>query len=129
MASRNTEDLHPDLQPLAKKFEAECAKEGVTALIYMTYRPDKEQDELYALGRTKPGKKVTNAKGGKSDHNFTINGKPASKAFDAVPLIHGKAVWNDATLWAKMGKVAARVGLQWGGNWKGFVDKPHFYIS
>ena len=28
-----------------------------------------EQDELYAQGRTKPGKIVTNAKGGKSNHN------------------------------------------------------------
>jgi peptidoglycan L-alanyl-D-glutamate endopeptidase CwlK len=106
---------------------------SVDALIYMTYRSPEEQNELYAKGRTKPGKIVTNAKGGQSDHNFTLDGKPASKAFDAVPLrkIEGKnrAVWNDPKLWALMGEVAERIGLKWGGNWKNFVDKPHFYID
>jgi peptidoglycan L-alanyl-D-glutamate endopeptidase CwlK len=133
MASRSIDDLHPDLQPKAKEFKKECAKEGIDALIYMTYRSNEEQDELYARGRTKPGKKVTNAKGGNSSHNFTIDGKPAAKAFDAVPLrkVDGKnrAIWNDPNLWDLMGEVAERIGLKWGGNWKRFVDKPHFYID
>ncbi len=133
MASRSVKDLHPDLQPLAEKFKAECRKEGVDVLIYMTHRSNEEQNELYAKGRTAPGPKITYAKGGQSDHNFTIDGKPASKAFDAVPLrvIDGKnrAVWNDPKLWELMGEVAERIGLKWGGNWKRFVDKPHFYID
>lgn len=128
MASRKIEDLHPDLQTPAKEFVIECEREGIPVLIYTTYRSNEEQNELYARGRTVPGKKVTNAKGGQSDHNYTIDGKPAAKAFDAVPLRLGKAIWNDPVLWSKMGEIAEKIGLKWGGTWKKFVDKPHFYI-
>lgn len=128
MASRKIEDLHPDLQTKAREFVIECEREDIPVLIYMTYRSNEEQDELYARGRTVPGKKVTNAKGGQSDHNFMIDDKPAAKAFDAVPLRLGKAIWNDPVLWSKMGEIAGKIGLKWGGNWKKFVDKPHFYI-
>jgi peptidoglycan L-alanyl-D-glutamate endopeptidase CwlK len=133
MASRRIDDLHPDLQGKAREFVQECKKEGIEVLIYMTYRSNEEQNELYAKGRTAPGPKVTNAKGGQSDHNFMLDGKPAAKAFDAVPLrvIEGKKrpVWNDPKLYELMGEVAERVGLKWGGNWKKFVDRPHFYID
>ncbi len=133
MASRKIEDLHPDLQPKARAFVAECGAEGIDVLVYCTYRSDAEQDDLYALGRTKPGKIVTKLPGGKSDHNFTINGKPAAKAFDAAPerLVNGRkeVIWNDPELWKIMGQVAERVGLKWGGNWKKFKDQPHFYID
>ncbi|MDD3002121.1 MAG: M15 family metallopeptidase [Candidatus Riflebacteria bacterium] len=133
MASRSLDDLHPKLRNLAKTFKKICLREGVPVLIYMTYRSNEDQDELYAQGRTKPGNIVTNVKGGKSDHNFTLNGKPASLAFDAVPIRktdNGDAlIWNDPNLWAKMGDIAQEIGLKWGGNWKKFVDKPHFYIE
>ncbi len=132
--SRSVSHLHPKLQPLAEEFKKRCRAEGVDVLIYMTYRSNKRQEELYAKGRTAPGKKVTNARGGQSDHNFTQDGEPASLAFDAVPLRKNHvgrnvAIWNDPQLWAKMGEVAGEVGLLWGGNWKRFVDKPHFYIK
>lgn len=133
MSSRSLDDLHPNLQNLAKVFKNICSHEGVPVLIYMTYRSNEEQDELYAQGRTKPGKIVTYAKGGKSDHNFTLNGKPASLAFDAVPVRkteHGDVlIWNDPDLWKKLGEVARELNLKWGGNWKKFIDKPHFYIE
>lgn len=133
MASRSLDDLHPKLRNLAKVFQTLCEREGVPVLIYMTYRSNEEQDELYAQGRTKPGKIVTYVKGGGSDHNFILNGKPASLAFDAVPVRkteHGEvAIWNDPRLWARIGEIGQEVGLKWGGNWKKFVDKPHFYIE
>lgn len=134
MKSRKLEHLHPKLQLLAKEFVKQCAKDGIDALIYMTYRSSLVQDELYAKGRTAPGKIVTNAKGGQSDHNHTENGEPASLAFDACPQrksIYGRweCVWNDPFLWKKMGEIAEEVGLLWGGNWKRFLDRPHFYIK
>jgi len=129
MASRRIEDLHPDLQPLARKFLEECMAEGIDVLIYMTYRSNEEQDGLYAQGRTKPGNIVTNARGGHSSHNCVDpDGKPAAKAFDAVPRRGKELVWSDPALWNVMGCIANDVGLKWGGNWESFVDKPHFYI-
>jgi peptidoglycan L-alanyl-D-glutamate endopeptidase CwlK len=45
-----------------------------------------EQDALYAMGRTAPGKIVTNVKGGYSYHNYGM-------AVDCVPSIHGSTSW------------------------------------
>jgi peptidoglycan L-alanyl-D-glutamate endopeptidase CwlK len=95
MASRRIEDLHPALQPLAREFLSRCSARQVDVLIVCTYRDGAEQDALYAQGRTKPGARVTNAKAGQSAHNHTIDGKPAARAFDAVPLLHGKPIWED----------------------------------
>lgn len=47
-------------------------------------------------------------------------------ALDVVPLIGGKPVWTDADLWARIGKIGVRVGLEWAGNWEAFREAPHF---
>lgn len=85
MPSRKLEDLHPTLQPIVGKFLERCEAAGLNILITCTYRSSAEQDALYAQGRTKPGAKVTHARGGQSRHNDTLDGKPASTAFDIVP--------------------------------------------
>ena len=140
MPSRHILDLHPDLQPLALAFLARCAARQVDVLIVCTYRSGAEQDALYAIGRTKPGARVTNAKAGQSAHNFTINGRPAAKAFDAVPLLHGRPIWEDPRDadadwtndfgWKVMGEVAAELGLVWYGRpGSAFREAPHFQLA
>ena len=71
----------------------------------MTYRSNMEQDQLYAQGRNgAPGSIVTYVKGGQSDHNYTIDGKPASLAFDAAPIdSKGNIKWDDSNSLKKMG--------------------------
>jgi peptidoglycan L-alanyl-D-glutamate endopeptidase CwlK len=140
MSSRRIEDLHPALQQLAVRFVERCAERQVDVLIVCTWRSGEEQDALYAIGRTKPGKRVTNAKAGQSSHNTMLNGKPAARAFDAVPLLYGKPVWEDPRDkdqdwtndfgWRIMGEVAAELGLDWYGlpNAK-FREAPHFQLS
>ena len=54
---------HPRLQVLAAELLEECRKENLKIQIGETLRTKEEQDALYAQGRTKPGKIVTNAKG------------------------------------------------------------------
>jgi peptidoglycan L-alanyl-D-glutamate endopeptidase CwlK len=140
MPSRNILDLHPDLQPLALSFLARCSARQVDVLIVCTYRSGAEQDALYAIGRTKPGAKVTNARAGQSAHNHTIDGRPAAKAFDAVPLLHGKPIWEDPRDadadwsndfgWKVMGEVAAELGLVWYGRpGSAFREAPHFQLA
>lgn len=118
ISSRKIEDLR--LIPAAKcrAFIATCAKEGIDVVITSTYRDAESQNALYAQGRTAPGKKVTNVQGGDSFHNWRC-------AFDFVPVVGGKAVWDDDKTWAKCGALAQSVGLEWGGAWTVFVDKPH----
>ena len=129
MASRKLSDLHPDVQPLAQKFLDKCAAENIDILVTCTYRSPKEQNILYAQGRTTPGKIVTNAKAGQSNHNHEIGGFPASKALDVVPLRGGKPVWgtkgDDLNLWMRIGEIGESVGLEWAGRWKRMREFPH----
>ena len=115
--SRDIKDLTPDTRAKAIKFKAKCLAAGIDALITCTYRDNECQADLYAQGRTKPGKRVTKAGPGHSYHNYRL-------AFDFVPLVAGKAIWNDDKLWSQCGAIAQECGLEWGGNWQ-FTDKPH----
>ena len=92
--------------------------EGIEILVTSTLRSFDEQAELFAIGRSKPGEKVTNAEPGKSWHNFGL-------AFDVVPLVNGKAVF-DSPFWNRIGELGKQVGLTWGGDFQSFKDKPHF---
>ena len=143
--SRLLSELHPQVEAMCRTFMAGCAAKGLDVLITCTYRSRAEQDELYAQGRTKPGKIVTNAKGGQSSHNFTMGGKPASLAFDIVPLRHGKPVWgvtgdgmddnptdddrDDLELWQRIREVAETAGLASASRWKTMREWPHFEIQ
>lgn len=123
--------LHPSVREEVHKIIEECDK-ALTgkAKIRVTQasRTFKEQDDLYAIGRTKPGKKVTNARGGQSIHNYGF-------AVDICLVIDGKiASWdtvkdwdNDQVAdWYECVKIFAKYGWDWGGNWKKFKDLPHF---
>lgn len=125
--SRDLNDLHPAVQPMAKEFLASCQRAKIDVLITCTWRSPEEQAALYAKGRTAPGPKVTNAKPGQSCHNFTLNGHPASLAFDVVPLVNGKPVWSSADpIWREIGMRGISVGLEWAGDWLRFKEFPHF---
>ena len=87
-----------------------------------------EQDALYAQGRTKPGKKVTNAKGGQSVHNYGF-------AVDIALIIKDKEVswdtkkdWDkdNQSDWMEVVSVFKKYGWSWGGDWVSFKDMPHF---
>lgn len=116
--SRDLNDLHGIVSAMAKKFIARCSAEGIDVIITSTYRDAESQDALYAQGRTLPGKKVTNAKAGQSYHNWRC-------AFDFVPVVNGKAMWNDISLFAKCGEIAESVGLEWAGRWTKFKEMAH----
>ena len=79
-----------------------------------------EQNKLHAQGRTTPGKIVTNAKGGDSYHNYGL-------AIDVVEILNGNANYNPD--WETISKIGIGLGFEWGGNFKKFIDKPHFQMS
>lgn len=130
MASRKLTDLHPDLITKAKSFLAQVELWGIDVLVTCTYRSNNEQTKLYAQGRTSPGPKVTNAKAGQSKHNFVLDGKPAAKAFDIVPLVNGKCIWDNSNpLWQRLGEIGRTNGLEWAGDWVSFKEYPHFQLK
>ena len=98
-----------------------------------TLRTNAEQEALYAIGRTKPGKKVTNARAGQSFHNY-------GRAIDIVLLVDRdkngtfeSASWetnvdfdgDGRADWMEVVAIFKRYGWEWGGDWK-FTDMPHF---
>lgn len=129
MASRKLSDLHPDLLILVDKFLDQTKAAGLDILITCTYRSNEEQAIEYAKGRTTTGAKTTNAKPGQSKHNFTIDGKPASKAFDIVPMMNGKCIWDSRDpAWQVTGSIGKALGLEWAGDWTNFKEYPHFQL-
>jgi peptidoglycan L-alanyl-D-glutamate endopeptidase CwlK len=116
--SRSVDDLTYDTRIKALDFKNQCALAGCPIIFTSTYRDHESQNDLYAMGRTKPGSIVTQVRGGDSFHQYRV-------AFDFVPVVDGKAVWGNESLWAKAGAIGVQCGLEWGGNWRSFKDKPH----
>ena len=99
-------------------------KEGINVQISEGHRSYARQNELYAQGRTKPGKIVTNAKGGQSWHNFGI-------AVDYFLTTNdgSKAVWTVNSNWRRVAQIAKGLGFEWGGDWTSFKDYPHLQMT
>lgn len=112
--------LLPEVQSYARALVHKAADAGVTIKIISGLRTYQEQDALYAQGRTTPGDKVTNAKGGQSNHNFGI-------AFD-IGVFEGNKYLSDSPKYKTVGILGADLGLEWGGNWKTITDQPHFQL-
>jgi peptidoglycan L-alanyl-D-glutamate endopeptidase CwlK len=119
--SRKVEDLVPEMQEKCKAFIELCKKNGIDVIITSTYRDYESQQALYDQGRTKPGSRLTNAKPGQSYHNFRV-------AFDFVPIINGKAIWNDTKLFVKCGCIGEQLGMEWAGRWETFKEMAHFQL-
>jgi peptidoglycan L-alanyl-D-glutamate endopeptidase CwlK len=124
---RRLAPLHPGLARRGRRVIELAAKDGIAILITQGLRTWKEQDALYAIGRSKApiGSKyiVTAAKGGQSYHNFGL-------AFDFVVLDSmGKVTWDPKHPgWKRVGMLGKLVGLEWGGDWKK-KDLPHLQYT
>lgn len=120
---RDINKCHPRLIDLSKKLVSACRGQGLIIGIGESFRTKEEQDALYAKGRTAPGNIVTNAKGSSysSHHQW-------GTAFD-IYRNDGKGVYTDGDgFFEKVGKIGKSIGLEWGGDWKSPVDKPHFQL-
>ncbi len=149
MASRNLEDLEPEVADAAHRVLEVCTEVGIDLLIYCTLRSPAEQARLYRQSRSietimkkvrslrargfdylaeillevgpQSGPHVTNAGPGESFHNYGL-------AFDAVPMIGGKPAWNYLNAreqWDAYGECVRQVGLEWAGDWVSFREYPH----
>ncbi len=146
ITSRRIQDLSQFMRGKARAFLNACAIElppNVRVILTCTWRNDEAQEELYAIGRTKPGKPVTWARAGESKHNAVDSFKrPASKAFDFAIVKNGKLLWDTSgdglddnpsdddrdnlELWQRIGAIGERLGLEWAGRWsKGKREFPH----
>jgi peptidoglycan L-alanyl-D-glutamate endopeptidase CwlK len=112
--------LLPEVRPIVRSLVHKAAQSSIQIRIISGLRTPAEQDKLYARGRTMPGAKVTNARGGYSDHNFGI-------AFD-VGVFEGSKYLRASAKYQAVGALGTDLGLEWGGNWKSLVDQSHFQL-
>lgn len=121
-------DIHPSLRKeLESIYNEICSTfpKEVTVRFTQVYRSFELQNNLYAQGRTRPGKIITNAKGGQSYHNYGF-------AVDFCIIYNDKEVsWSrtkdyDRDLvpdWIEVVKIFQSYGWKWGAS---FNDYPHF---
>ena len=132
-SARNIATLDPKAQAAFTRFthaaKAVAATMGCDYIAIAGNRSWAAQDALYAQGRTtgKPGAKVTNARGGYSNHNFGI-------AIDFGVFADGKYLdETNPRLADKVHRACAEHaednGLAWGGLWESFPDTPHYEMA
>ena len=113
--------LLPEVQPHARALVTKAAQHGITIKVISGLRTYEEQNDLYAQARTKPGRIVTKARDGFSNHNFGI-------AFD-IGVFEGTKYLDDSPKYKAVGVLGMDLGLEWGGNWKTIVDQPTLPIA
>ena len=116
--SRNIDDLHPAVAARCRQFIRRCEEIDIDIIITSTYRDNESQNALWSQGRSKPGHRVTNARGGESFHNWRV-------AFDFAPIVNGKIDWLDIDKFRRCGEIAESCGLEWAGRWKSFRELAH----
>ena len=120
-SQKRLDKVHPNLAQAVTAVINTLAAEGLKVEVVQGLRTFAEQDALFAQGRTKPGKKVTKAKGGQSNHNYGL-------AVDLCPFVGTQPQWEDEAGFARIGAAGKTQGLKWGGDWPNFPDRPHLEL-
>jgi len=121
-SEKRLDKVHPKLAQAVTAVINSLAAAGLKVEVTQGLRTFAEQDALFAQGRTKPGKKVTRAKGGQSKHNYGL-------AVDLCPFIGTEPQWKDEKGFDRIGAAAKKQGLKWGGDWPTFPDRPHVELA
>lgn len=131
LSLRRLEGVNPKLRAVV---ERALQISQVDFMVSEGLRTIERQRELYAQGRTKPGKKVT----------WTLHSKHLEgSAVDLVPVVGGKPDWEDLKNFDAIAKAmlqAAKeqgVKVRWGADWdmdgrpreEGEHDSPHFELA
>jgi peptidoglycan L-alanyl-D-glutamate endopeptidase CwlK len=116
--------LVPKAQIAARKFLNILTGLGRDVRIISGTRTYAEQDALYKQGRNgNTEHKVTNAKGGQSNHNFGL-------AWDIGIFENGKYITADSKYKQLPPLVLPQLAeLEWGGNWINLKDYPHYQLK
>jgi peptidoglycan L-alanyl-D-glutamate endopeptidase CwlK len=122
-SENNIRTLAIRVQWPAREFLCRVLTAGIGARIISGTRTYAMQDALYRQGRFgNPGPRVTNARGGQSNHNFGVAWDIGIFTASAGYVTDGPA-YDDA---ATAGRAA---DLEWGGDWATFIDKPHYQLA
>jgi peptidoglycan L-alanyl-D-glutamate endopeptidase CwlK len=114
--------LQVSAQQAARASIARIKSAGFQVKIISGTRSFAEQNELFKKGRFgNPGPKVTNARGGFSNHNFGI-------AWD-IGLFDGGEYLTSSQPYEETALAGKADELVWGGDWQSFKDTPHYQLK
>jgi peptidoglycan L-alanyl-D-glutamate endopeptidase CwlK len=133
------EGLHEIVKEAAEMLIENSYNRGVNIVITQGLRNISEQNALYAQGRTVlysangiKLSKVTNAKGGYSNHNFGVAIDFALLTSNGVSVswdTNGDYDGDKKADWFEVVEEAKKLGFEWGGDWTSFVDMPHLEMT
>lgn len=131
----NLKGVHPNLSTIMQEAIKNCP---IDFTITEGVRTVQRQQELFALGRSKPGKKVTNADGIKIKSNHQPKPDGFGHAVDLYPFFlgqvqvnHKDTIKNLKLIADHIKATAKKLGLKitWGGDWRNPYDPPHFQLD
>ena len=136
-------------------FERRLQEASLPFFMFMGLRIREDQEELWNQGRTTPGPPcrhggilfpigtcqkhplgltVTNARAGDSMHQYALAADYVRDGDTGKPGIQWS--WAEAdedhdhvSDWLEMGTIAEECGLEWGGRWRRFPDRPHVQMT
>ena len=133
--------VHPDIRAVALRA---IAISEIDFAVVQGLRTQEEQYKLFGQGRTRAQLRAAGVPERFSQPNLPVVTKTtksnhmSGRAIDVAPYVNGKIEWDDngrKGYWPKIAsamKTAAHqigVKLVWGGDWKTFVDRPHFELA
>jgi peptidoglycan L-alanyl-D-glutamate endopeptidase CwlK len=122
-SERNILTLSLKAQRQSRLFLGKVLEAGFNAKIISGTRTYAEQNVLYRIGRFgNPGRIVTRARGGYSNHNFGI-------AWDIGIFTPSGGYLEDGPEYDQVSRLEISPEIEWGGNWTNFVDRPHYQLK
>ncbi|MFJ7842099.1 M15 family metallopeptidase [Lysinibacillus sphaericus] len=116
---RDLGELLPVAQTACRLLFQQCYKAGIQDIfVTETYRSQARQNYLYAQGRTRPGKIVT----------WTLKSNHTSRLAWDIAVAPPKSLY-DVDILTKVGAIARKLGITWGGDWARRIDRPHFEVK
>lgn len=110
-SSRDIDKLRPDVAANCRKL-IELAADRYPVLVTGTVRDEEYQRWCYENGTSQSAVP-------------SFHSEKAGLAFDVCKNIKGHE-YDDNEFWKYVGALGKEIGFTWGGDWKSFVDKPHF---
>ena len=121
-SERNILTLSLKAQLESRLFLGRVIDSGIDARIISGTRTYAEQNALFRQGRFgNPGPIVTKARGGFSNHNFGI-------AWDIGIFTASGGYLPEGVEYDGAAESGISPQIEWGGNWKTIVDKPHYQL-
>jgi len=116
---RDLSELLPAAQTACRLLFQECFKAGIKNIfITETFRSQERQKYLYAQGRIRPGQIVT----------WTLTSKHKTRLAWDIAVGPPQSLYDVTTL-TRVGAIARKLGITWGGDWVGSIDRPHFEVK